>query len=200
MFIYKQSSLWFVSNGNNFSKYNSRPLGNSNKASVLFPISGGRWGQTGEKESARRVLLHMDGVTGGMYLRDPKGGVAYGTPKKASTGGWLKCCCNIIPRKGPYLVTTTRVLYLCTSKPWSVFVSSKQNNTKMKRRIRRNVTATWRRNSMSFFGQTHGRCLPGPRRSDIAFFHASIFSFTMGKIASLYRAKKLFFPFLKLFI
>lgn len=32
---------------------------------------------------------------------------------------------------------------------------------------------------MSFFGQTHRRCLPGPRRLDIAFFQSSIFFFVI---------------------
>lgn len=46
------------------------------------------------------------------YLKLPSGGVAYGTPKNASTGGWV---CTITPLNGPYLVLTTLVLYLCTT-------------------------------------------------------------------------------------
>lgn len=38
--------------------------------------------------------------------------MAYGTPKKASTGG---CMWIITPLKAPYLVLTTLVLYLCTN-------------------------------------------------------------------------------------
>lgn len=47
------------------------------------------------------------------HLRLPTGGVAYGTPKYASTGGLAR---TIIPRNGPYLVFTVCRLYLTLAK------------------------------------------------------------------------------------
>lgn len=48
-----------------------------------------------------------------IYLKFPTGGVAYGIPKKASTGGLDR---TMIPLSGPYLVLIIFVLYfiLCT--------------------------------------------------------------------------------------
>lgn len=60
------------------------------------------------------------------YLRLPTGGVAYGTPRKASTGGLM---CMITPLKGPYLVLTTLVLYLCTSREAPAPESSTRTTT-----------------------------------------------------------------------
>lgn len=43
------------------------------------------------------------------HLRLPIGGVAYGTPRNASTGGLVRA---IMPRNGPYFVFTVFRLYL----------------------------------------------------------------------------------------
>lgn len=69
------------------------------------------------------------------YLRLPTGGVAYGTPKNASTGG---CIWIITPLRGPYLVLTTLVLYFCTNKDASV--SSMSTTTTITHIVQKDAT------------------------------------------------------------
>jgi hypothetical protein len=51
---------------------------------IIIDEKGIRCGQTGDSLLAKRVPLQWVGVTGGINLKEPMGGVAYGTPKKAS--------------------------------------------------------------------------------------------------------------------
>jgi len=50
------------------------------RATVSFLVSGSNCGQTGPKAVAERVSRHGVTVTGGMNLKDPRGGAANGIP------------------------------------------------------------------------------------------------------------------------
>lgn len=65
---YKQSSDWLANSGIRRRICASRWRGISSSASDPVGATGANCGHTGEKRSARRVLFHIDGVTGGMYL------------------------------------------------------------------------------------------------------------------------------------
>lgn len=80
MLRYRQSSLWLLSVGSILFKSFSRFLVITFKASVSFEISGKFWGHTGPGESALLIPIQFEGVTGGMNLSLPTGGIAYGIP------------------------------------------------------------------------------------------------------------------------
>jgi hypothetical protein len=107
MLRYKQSSLWLRRYGKRRFRYSTLPLGILFNASVSLEMSGNFCGHTGPKCSAIFTPDHNAPVTGGINLRLPVGGDAYGIPRNTSTGS--KCLLSnvtITPLTSPYFVLT----------------------------------------------------------------------------------------------
>ena len=125
MLRYRQSSLWLLNSGINIRRYSYLARGICFKASDslarIASISCGVvsfWGQTGVCRLASRTPRQCVGVTGGMNLRPPVGGVAYGTPRYVSISGSSSVVVvygvrrfNLTtePLNEPYLVLMVRV-------------------------------------------------------------------------------------------